>query len=72
MNEYDPCVYSKMIGSNNVIICLYVDNTLIFGTTVQVVNHVKTYLPTQFEMKDLGETGVILGVEIERLRMKSL
>jgi len=54
----------KMIGSNYVIICLYVDDMLIFGTNVFVVNEAKRLLSPLFEMKDLGEADVILGIKL--------
>ena len=54
-NSSDTCVYSKMIGSDCVIICLYVDDMLIFGPNVNVINETKNFLSSKFEMKDLGE-----------------
>jgi len=42
VNTYDSCVYSKIIGSNCVIICPYIDDLLIFGTkNVHIVNETK-------------------------------
>ena len=38
VNSSDTCVFSKMIGSDCVIICLYVDDMLIFGPNVNVIN----------------------------------
>ncbi|XP_070005633.1 secreted RxLR effector protein 161-like [Nicotiana tabacum] len=57
---------NKMIGSDCVIICLYVDDILIFGPNVNVINKTKNFLSSKFEMKDLGEADVILGVKIKR------
>ena len=37
-NEY---VYSKRIGDQVVIMCLYVDDILIFGTNMDVIQFVK-------------------------------
>ena len=48
------------------IICLYVDDMLIFGPNVNVINETKNFLSSKFEMKDLGEADVILGVKIKR------
>jgi len=50
-----------MIGSDYVIICLYVDDMLIFDTNLSVINETKRLLSSFFEMKDLGEADVILG-----------
>ena len=55
VNSFDTCVYSKMIGSDCVIICLYVDDMLIFGPNVNVINETKNLLSSKFEIKILGE-----------------
>ncbi|XP_074267011.1 uncharacterized protein LOC141590312 [Silene latifolia] len=47
-----------------VIICLYVDDMLILGSNLFVVNKTKQFLSSRFEMKDLGEADVILGVRV--------
>ena len=47
-----------------VIICLYVDDMLIFGTNMNVVIKTKNFLTSKFDMKDMGEVKVILGVKI--------
>jgi len=47
-NLSDSCVYSKMIGSDCVLICLYVDDILIFGTNLLVVNETKKLLSSSF------------------------
>ncbi|KAL0373734.1 UNVERIFIED_CONTAM: Retrovirus-related Pol polyprotein from transposon TNT 1-94 [Sesamum radiatum] len=65
-NASDTCVYSKSFGLDYVIICLYVDDMLIFGTNLMVINDTKSFLSSQFEMKDLGEADVILGVKIRK------
>ena len=45
------------------ILCLYVDDILIFGTNIDVINEVKSFLSKSFDMKDLGETDVILNIK---------
>jgi hypothetical protein len=45
-------------------LCLYVDDILIFGTSVDVINEVKTFLCQSFDMKDLGEADVILNIKL--------
>ena len=66
VNRADACVYSKMFGSDCVIVCLYVDDMLIFGTHIDAINETKRFLSSQFEMKDMGETDVILGVKVTK------
>ncbi|KAI3701767.1 hypothetical protein L6452_27096 [Arctium lappa] len=67
LNQADKCVYSKFdISGNGVIICLYVDDMLIFGTDQNQVDKTKEFLSSKFSMKDMGEAKVILGIRIKR------
>jgi hypothetical protein len=45
-------------------LCLYVDYILIFGTSLDVINEVKTFLCQSFDMKDLGEANVFLNIKL--------
>jgi hypothetical protein len=54
INEADRCVYYRCGGGEGVILCLYVDDILIFGTNIDVINEVKSFLSKSFDMKDLG------------------
>ncbi|GJW59597.1 zinc finger, CCHC-type containing protein [Tanacetum coccineum] len=64
-NEH-KCVYSKFDSSGKgVIICLYVDDMLIFGTDQNQVDKTKKFLSSRFSMKDMGEADVILGIKIK-------
>ncbi|CAL8150043.1 unnamed protein product [Prunus armeniaca] len=65
-NGHDKCVYYKENNGEHVILCLYVDDILIFGTNLEIVNDVKSYLSRNFDMKDMGEAHVILGMKIEK------
>jgi hypothetical protein len=44
VNEYDKCVYYRYCGGEGVILCLYVDNILIFGTSLNVIKEIKEFL----------------------------
>jgi hypothetical protein len=48
------------------ILCLYVDDILIFGTSLDVIKGVKGFLSNKFEVKDLGEVDVILNIKLLR------
>jgi hypothetical protein len=60
VNETDRCVYYLHGGGQGVILCLYVGDILLFGTSLDVINEVKTFLCQSFNMKDLIEADVIL------------
>ena len=65
INEADKCIYYKSYDTNTyVIICLYVDDMLIFGTSINVINETMNFLTFNFDMKDMGEANVILGIKI--------
>ena len=66
INESDKCVYYKFIDNICTIICLYVDDLLIFGSHIDAVNKVKNLLRQNFDMKDLGEADLIRGSKITR------
>ncbi|GJW87968.1 zinc finger, CCHC-type containing protein [Tanacetum coccineum] len=67
LNQSDKCVYSNFDSSGKgVIICLYVDDMLIFGTDQNQVDKTKKFLSSKFSMKDMGEADVILGIKIKR------
>jgi hypothetical protein len=64
MNEADTCVYYHFGGGEGVVLCLYVDDILIFWTNINVINDVKSFLSQHFDMKDLGETNIILNIKL--------
>ncbi|KAM2709368.1 hypothetical protein EV2_047063 [Malus domestica] len=66
INEHEKCVYYKECNGQCVILCLYVDDILLFGTSLEIVKDVKSYLSKRFDMKDLGEANIILGMKVER------
>nr|GEU62440.1 zinc finger, CCHC-type [Tanacetum cinerariifolium] len=67
LNQSNKCVYSKFDDSDKgVIICLHVDDMLIFGTDQNQVDKTKKFLSSMFSMKDMGEADVIIGIKIKR------
>ncbi|GJZ16530.1 zinc finger, CCHC-type containing protein [Tanacetum coccineum] len=77
-NEYKVCKLVKSLyglkqapnkfdsSDKGVIICLYVDDMLIFKTDQSQVDKTKKFLSSKFSMKDMGEAEVILGIKIKR------
>nr|GEV50985.1 zinc finger, CCHC-type [Tanacetum cinerariifolium] len=57
--------HKKNEFGKGVIICLYVDAMLIFGTDQVQVDLTKEILPSKFSMKDMGEANIILGIRIK-------
>lgn len=71
-NPDEPCVYKKVSGSAVVFLVLYVDDILLIGNDISVLQSVKIWLSKTFSMKDLGEATYILGIRIYRDRSKRL
>jgi hypothetical protein len=71
-NEEEPCVYKKESGSAVVFLILYVDDILLIGNNISMLQSVKTSLNNSFSMKDLGEESYILGIKIYRDRSRRL
>jgi hypothetical protein len=54
-NIDEPCVYKKVSGSVVVFLVLYVDDILLIGNDILMMEAVKSSLRYSFSMKDLGE-----------------
>nr|GFC39124.1 retrotransposon protein, putative, Ty1-copia subclass [Tanacetum cinerariifolium] len=67
-NIDEPCVYIKASGSYIAILIPYVDDILLMGNDIPMLQDVKSYLGRSFAMKDLGEAAYILGIKIYRDR----
>ena len=59
-------MYKKVSGSVVVFLVLYVDDILLIGNDVLVLQSIKIWLSTNFSMKDLREATYILGIKIYR------
>nr|GEY87098.1 hypothetical protein [Tanacetum cinerariifolium] len=64
-NRDEPCVYLKAGGSNITLRILYVDDILIMGNNILMLQSVKSYLGRCFAMKDLGEAVYILRIKLK-------
>jgi len=51
---------------------LYVDDILLAGNNLKMIETTKKWMSSVFEMKDMGEARHILGLEIIRIRPKKL
>ncbi|XP_018626668.1 uncharacterized mitochondrial protein AtMg00810-like [Nicotiana tomentosiformis] len=57
-----------MIGVDLVIILVYVDNLLVTGSNLLLIQQVRKDLQEKFKMKDLGELKYFLGIESSRFQ----
>ena len=65
-------MYKKTSGSAVVFLILYVDDILLIGNDIPIMQSVKTWLLNKFFTKDLGEASYILGIKIYRDRSKRM
>ena len=66
----EACVYKKVSGSSVAFLILYVDDILLMGNNIELLDSIKAYLNKSFSMKDLGEAAYILGIKIYRDRSR--
>lgn len=64
-SNYDYCLYLGSINNKQTYIILYVDDILIFGENITIINEIKENLNKRFKMKDLGKVNKYLGIEIK-------
>ena len=64
--------YKKTSGSAIVFLVLYVDDILLIGNDIPMLQLVKTWLSQKFFMKNLGEVSYILYIKIYRNRSKKM
>jgi hypothetical protein len=71
-NVKEPCVYKKVSGSTVILLVLYVDDKLLIGNDISMMEDIKSSLRKSFSIKNLGEVAFILGIKIYRDRSKRL
>jgi hypothetical protein len=71
-NVEESCVYKKVSGSTVVFLVLYVDDILLIGNDIPMMEAIKSSLRKSFSLKDLEEVAYILGIKIYRDRGKRL
>lgn len=59
----DGSVYAYRRGAEVAYLTVYVDDTLIIGSSMHIVNAVKGILASEFKMTDLGASKFFLGVQ---------
>ena len=63
-NINEPCVYKRHRDKVIMLLVLYIDDILLIGNDVRVMSSVKIWLSSQYDMKDLGEANLILGIKL--------
>jgi hypothetical protein len=71
-NEEDNCIYAKFKNEKFIFLVLYVYDILLASSDIHLLLEIKGFLSSHFDMKDLGETFYVLGIEIHRDRNKGV
>ena len=66
----DSCVYIYNHNNTVVIITLYVDDLLGIRSNVSVIETIKRKLKDNFQVTDLGDVSLVLGMQVTRDRIK--
>ncbi|XP_019095657.1 PREDICTED: uncharacterized protein LOC109130515 [Camelina sativa] len=62
----DAALYTKKKEEDVLIVSLYVDDLIITGNNVQLINTFKENMKSEFEMTDLGLLNYFLGMEVNQ------
>ena len=62
----DPCLYIRKTSKGIEIIAIWVDDLLLFASSLALMERMKRDLQSLFEITDLGEPSKIVGIEIHR------
>ena len=62
----DPCVYTRGKQADYVMLTLFVDDILLTGPSIRVLQDVQDTLKTKFSISELGPVSLILGIEVTR------
>ena len=71
-NVDESCMYKKTSGSAIVFLVLYVDDILLIGNDIPMLQSIKIWLSQKSSMRDLGEASYVLGIKIYRDRSKRM
>jgi hypothetical protein len=54
-NKEEPCVYKMVSGSYALLLIMYIDQILLIGKFIFLIEHIKLHWKMLFSMKDLEE-----------------
>lgn len=63
---YEPAVYTRMEQGEVLIIAVYVDDLLVTGSCIDVIEKFKREMNQKFQMSDMGKLSYYLGIEVEQ------
>jgi hypothetical protein len=67
-SQSDPCLYFRSTDSDLTLIGTHVDDCLLASTELQIIQDLKIDLRKYFDITDLGEAALYVGIQITRNR----
>ena len=64
----DPCLFSKHGELGTIYVLAYVDDLMVVSSDTELIGDFKSCLSQEFDIKDLGEIGDYLGMNVVRYR----
>jgi hypothetical protein len=68
----DSCIYVKFKGKDFTILVVYIDDILLASSDKNILYETKSFLFSNFDVKDMGDASYVLGIEIHRGRTKGV
>lgn len=65
-NCVDPCVYTKHVKDQMIVILVWVDDLIIATSNNSLLCEVKELMKNKYHMKDLGKLSYFLGIEFDQ------
>lgn len=65
-SNYESCIFIKRKNNSLVIVALYVDDFIVLSNDKKETDFLKKHLTSNFEIKDLGEIKLCLGMRIRK------
>jgi hypothetical protein len=63
-NKVNNCIYVKFKRNDFIILVLYANDILLASSDKNILYEIKSFLSSNFDMKDLGNASYVLGIEI--------
>ena len=63
---HDYSLFTKKTAGSFIIVAVYVDDVLVTGNNQQEICDLKEFLHTTFQIKDLGQINLFLGLEFNK------
>ena len=64
-SKADPCLYRKVSTKGEILLAIYVDDIIIAGASMELVNGVKQAFHSKYKTRHLGALEYVLWVQVD-------